>query len=149
MIRAISVRAPWAQCIAIGAKAVENRGRRAAFRGELAIHASRTVDGPATIDPRVVGALGTDPMDGAVLGAIIAVAELIDAHPAEATTPGAACCPPWGELFYSNGLAVHLVLANARMLRRPVPCRGALPIGWLVPAEVEEQVRAQLVEVAR
>lgn len=148
-MRSITVRQPWTSAIALGEKTIENRGRNTSLRGEIAIHAGLALDYVGADDPRVIRVLGSEPLADAVTGAIIAVAELIDCHEAETPIPaGATCCWPWGER-HNNGRAFHLVLADVRALPEPVRCRGALPIGWLVPADVEEQVRAQLVGVAR
>lgn len=38
-MKAITVRQPWAECIARGVKLVENRSRPTTHRGPLAIHA--------------------------------------------------------------------------------------------------------------
>jgi hypothetical protein len=150
MMRAITTRAPWSSCVAVGAKPTENRGRAVAYRGELAIHAGLAVDVWAYGDSRVREALGPNlPALDLPTGAVIAVADLVDCHPAEqpAGLLDPTCCQPWGEKHHNNGPAFHLVLANIRALDIPVPCRGSLPIGWTVPAEVEEQVRAQLAGV--
>jgi hypothetical protein len=152
MIRAITIRQPFASSISVGAKTVENRGRRVSWRGELAIHAGLTVDAWAYGDERVQEALGeTLPALALPTGAVIAVAELVDCHPAEqpAGRLDPTCCQPWGEKRHGGGPAFHLILANIWALDVPVPCRGSLPIGWTVPAEVEEQVRAQLAGVTR
>ncbi|HEY6115268.1 MAG TPA: ASCH domain-containing protein [Candidatus Dormibacteraeota bacterium] len=145
----MTVRQPWASCIASGHKTVENRGRDVHYRGEIAIHAAKTHDPAGDTDHRVLDVRGRDPRLGAPLGAIIAVADLVDCHDAELPrVAGATCCSPWGDRTYNNGLAWHLVLWNIRRLDRPVSCRGALTIGWTVPGDVEEQVRTQLAKEA-
>lgn len=142
-MKAITCRQPWADCIASGAKTVENRGRVSSFRGEVAIHASKTTDLLGDTDPRVLGLLGAGPRAGVPLGAIVAVAEVVDCHlaqwPADVT-----CCSPWGDRYYNGFPAYHLVFGNIRALSSPVYCRGALMIGWQVPVDVEVQVRAAL-----
>jgi hypothetical protein len=39
-MKALSIKQPWAQLIIIGAKEVENRGRRTSFRGRFAVQVS-------------------------------------------------------------------------------------------------------------
>lgn len=149
-VRAITVHAPWSRCIAStdpAAKRIENRGAGTDHRGMLLIHEGQKVDVAAYADPRVVGLLDPNPdaytMPGA--GAVIAVANLVDAHGRALT----GCCRPWGENWHhgprSNRWAVHLVLADVRPLARPVPCRGALGL-WTPPADVIAAVNAQLAE---
>jgi hypothetical protein len=149
MIRAITIRQPWARCIAVGRKDVENRGRNTNLRGEIAIHAAWATSREGNLDSRVIQLFGEEASLGVPTGAIIAVAELVDCHPAiqPAGLLDPTCCQPWGERRYNDGPAFHLVLANVRALDCPVPCRGSLLIGWTVPAEVEKQIRAQLVGV--
>lgn len=146
-MKAISVRQPWARCIANGKKTVENRGRPTVYRGLVAIHASKTPDRRATEDPRVVRALGFDPLLGTVLGAVVAVADLVDCHESR------DCCWPWGEMYHFGPTrtvpAWHLVLTDVRRLGKPVPVRGSLAVPWNLPEAVAEAVAAQLAGVAR
>ncbi len=134
-MKAISIRQPWASCIATDhrdAKRVENRGRPTSYRGPIAIHASLAPDTNADNDERVVRLRGRDPRLGAPTGAVLAVADLVDCHPAD------GCCRPWGE---PDGW--HLTLDNVHHIR-PVPAKGQLGVPWNLPADVAIQVEAQL-----
>jgi hypothetical protein len=144
LMSAITVRQPWAQCIAIGRKDIENRGRWTSHRGEVAIHAGRTIDQNGCDDPRVVELYDSDPAIGMALGAVIAVAELTDCHSALQYLNGTTCCRPWGEPLHNGQPGYHLVLANVRMLWTPVHCRGSLPVPWTMTAEDTAKVRAEL-----
>lgn len=149
--RAITVRQPYAQCIAIGRKTVENRGQGTGYRGPLAIHAGSQIYRDGDRDPRVTALFGTDPSIGMPLGAVIAVANLVDCHPAAyGGAPGRTCCEPWGAAVYVTRAgatpAFHLVLADTVMLPEPAPARGSLWFPWLMPADVTARVRAQLAE---
>lgn len=152
-MKAISVREPWARCIALGRKPVENRGRHTKHRGLVAIHTSGTTDYAATSDGRVVRALGLDPLKGAVLGAVIAVAELVDCHEVEQSVAAdGICCAPWGERWYHSPSgrrvpAWHLALDNVRRVE-PVLCLGKVMIPWELPPDVAAAVERQLVGVA-
>jgi len=159
--RAISVRQPWASCIATnagGAKRVENRGRSTSHRGPVAIHASLIPDVAATTDPRVAALLGADPWEWLPVGVIIAVADLVDCHQAAQPTervdfdgdgdlvveqPG-TCCQPWGDRWYGDKPVWHLILDNVRILPVPVDARGQLSVPWALPDDVAAQVAAQL-----
>lgn len=148
-MKAISIRQSWASCIATdrpGAKRVENRGRPTSYRGLVAIHASLAPDLAADHDERVVGLRGRDPRLGAPTGVVLAVADLVDCHQSEWPDDEPACCHPWGDLFYGDGMALawHLVLDNVRILDRPVPAKGQLGVPWNLPADVAIQVEAQI-----
>lgn len=145
--RAISVRQPWASCVASlhrDAKRVENRGRPTSYRGPIAIHASLTPDTSADQDERVTRLWGRDPRIGMPVGVILAVADLVDCHQSQWPDDEPACCFPWGDLFYGGGLnpAWHLVLDNVRILDEPVPAKGKLGVPWTLPDHIAEQVSA-------
>lgn len=143
-MRALTVRQPWAAVIAAGHKTTENRSRGTAYRGPLAIHAGLTWSLEDNHDHRVRSALGEQVADEMLLtddgmfaiGAVVAVAQLVDAHPADG-----GCCAPWGDPTYRGRRAYHLVLADVRPLADPVPCRGALGL-WRPPADVLERIEA-------
>ncbi|MEU0078620.1 hypothetical protein ABZY58_12040 [Micromonospora tulbaghiae] len=151
VVKAISVRQPWTGCIATnaaGAKRIENRGFATTYRGRLYIHAATAADVQADSDPRVTALWGRDPRIGWPVGAVTAVAELVDVHVADdiptLTGLNGTCCEPWGERVYNGRLARHLVLAErVQVLDRPVHCRGALGL-WTPPADVIEQVEKQI-----
>ena len=148
--RAITVRQPYAQCVALGRKIVENRPRPTRHRGPIAIHAGKLVHPQGNTDPRVIAELGLDPAAGTPRGAVIGVADLVDCHRAEQRGPGRTCCEPWGAAVYVSKLgaepAWHLVLADAVLLVDPVPAVGSLTVGWEMPAGVRDAVRAGLAE---
>ncbi len=147
-LKAITIRQPWARAVAGGFKTVENRGRATSHRGGIAIHAARAHDPEGDTDPRLVRWYGPEPRIGQPVGAVLAVAELTDCH----QRAERGCCSPWGDDWYSTPKATtrawHLVLANVRPLERPVPARGALLVGWVLPDDVEAPVRNQLAEEA-
>lgn len=146
--RAITIKQPWAMCIAVGAKLVENRAALYTWRGPLLIHAGLATDADALDDRRVKATLFADGAKPTLHGgAVIAVAELVDAHeavdiPTLTGEPG-VCCEPWGERVYSARVAKHLVLANVSRLNRPVRCRGALGL-WVPSQRVVDDAIAQL-----
>lgn len=155
-VRAITVKQPWAWAIAHGGKTVENRSRGTAYRGPLLIHAGLVWSQRGEYDPRVRAAWnGLHPQLAGSLGftehptgAVIAVAQLVDAH------PDANCCRPWGESEYLEAsgrrrtVVHHLVLEDVVPLPEPVPCRGALGL-WRPPADVVLQCGGAVVAGAR
>lgn len=159
MTRAITVQPPWSDAIADGHKLIENRKAAPGWRGEFFIHSGarwsvRGETHPLLLEayPQFRAALG-DALgvpglmaENFTFGAIVAVATLVDAHPA------GGCCAPWGEDAYvehptgKTVRPVHLVLEDVRKLPEPVPCRGYLPLGWHVPDDVAALAYTQLRE---
>ncbi|XTZ13882.1 hypothetical protein ACQSSU_20510 [Micromonospora echinospora] len=170
-MRAITIQQPWAWAIAEGYKLVENRGQNARYRGEVAIHAGIPVstghlpDRAASVALDRLGGRGNvwDPRrfprplrrpasahPTLALGAVIAVAQLVDCHPASLTLLG-VCCRPWGQVVHGANArpAYHLVLADVRPLAEPVPCPGMQAVPWPIKdVAVVKAIRAQL-EAAR
>jgi hypothetical protein len=138
VLKALTIRQPWASAIAYGAKTVENRSwepLRLSDGDELAIHAGKSLD------------LGARPPDGQswnarrplALGAILAVATLAACHDwDECENPDGTLCTPWSQRFQW-----HWQITGVRALAQPVPCRGYQKI-WTVPDEAEAAVREQL-----
>lgn len=139
----ITVQQPWAWAIAEAAldplaKLIENRGRGVRHRGLLGIHAGQRWSQRGEYDQRVqrawqAAAIADDDMRRGiaprrshplfVFGAIIAVAELVDAHPA---TGG--CCAPWGDSEYRGRVCWYWRFENVRRLAAPVAATGRLGV---------------------
>lgn len=142
-IRALTIRQPWAACIATGEKTVENRTWQTKHRGPLAIHSaaafddvaahplSHTPDGAAVMD-----AYYRAPTEMIARASVLALVDLDDCHPYE---PG-CCVSPWAEK--ADGIW-HWTLGEVRALSNPVPCRGQLSL-WRPPEDVLAQVLEQL-----
>lgn len=145
-MKAITIRQPWAGCIAEGFKQVENRGRNVSYRGLIAIHTARAADVDADRDPRVVAMWGRHVRIGWPQGAVIAVATLADCHRAAQSPDGTTCCEPWGDRLYGGLPAYHLVLRDIFHLNQPVYVRGQQAVPWTLPADTAAEVSAQLRE---
>jgi hypothetical protein len=164
-LRAITVRPPWSWAICHG-KTIENRRRPTSHRGQIAIHAGTRWDEAGAADLRVQAAWskyrvamprenapdgGESGLVGTLaknslfieLGAIVAVANLVDCHFGDLSCERNAACLTWGGFSQ-----YHLVLAEVRPLARPVPCRGQLAVPWRVPEDVAAAVLEQLPEGA-
>lgn len=168
-LQTITVQQPWAWAVAIGAKRIENRSACPWALGELAVHAGRRWSARGAHDDRLARALlepavGSDedldylvarlarnglPRQDAAFarGALVAVTELVDAHPDDGS-----CCRPWGESMYAEGggrirtSVWHLQLERTRALPNPIPVAGQLGV-WRLPADVEAAMRDQLAGV--
>jgi hypothetical protein len=133
-VRLLTVRQPWAEAIARAeadptAKLVENRSRGfpKRYRGLVGIHAGQAEARNGWLDYRVRELQPRPHPMEAAYGAVIALADLADVHPAT------GCCQPWGEDSYQPnnpedrpvGQVTHLVLDRVVRIR-PVPAKGAL-----------------------
>lgn len=154
MLKALSLRQPWASLLAVGAKRVETRSGSTQLRGEFAVHAAQAWTAKQQRLCR------TEPFAAALAraglqreelptGAIIGLAMIEDCF----RFTGADAYHLAGGVFalteperafgdFTPGRFGFLT-SNVRRLAMPVPCRGALGF-WTVPPEVEVAVRAQL-----
>ena len=152
-MKAMTIKPPWSWAISHGPKRIENRGWQRPWRGTLAIHAGKGWDFDGEDSPLVQQAWRDADIDiykldpayrEITLGAVVAVAELVDICSKSAPlADGPSCeCGPWA----ARG-QYHWRLANVRPLTEPVPCKGALGL-WTLPDEVEAAVVARLGERA-
>jgi hypothetical protein len=140
-MRAITVRQPWAWQIVNQGKNIENRTRNIAgkYRGPVAIHAGLKADDEAM---RWLPARAPEWVTAPRIfyyGAILGVADLVDVHHGAENARIAPCGPHCGE--WGEGGSWHLVLANPRLLPRPIYCRGMLGL-WTPPADILGQLQA-------
>lgn len=127
-MKALSVRQPFAELIALGHKPIEVRSRRTSYRGPLVIcsGAAWHADGV-----RLYGERG-------VRGVTVCVVELVDCRPVEPTDTDEACLPM--EMLRPRDFA--WVLARPRRVE-PVAIKGRLGL-FDVPNEIARtrEVRA-------
>ena len=113
MIRALSLRQPWASLVADGRKTIETRTWRTRYRGTLAIHASAR------------------PCDDLPTGGIIAIARLYECRPMTADDEAQACIP-----LYDGAYAWLLTDVQPVDL---IPCKGMLGL-WTPSEEVTQML---------
>lgn len=143
------------------------------WRGELAIHAAQSLNpvggkkgllelasaAPFAAALAVLGLEPRDLLDDARRGVIVAVTQFRGAGRAYRDGGPVVEWDPWTkdrsrvaepELSFGDYTPVRRIwrLDEIRALRAPVPCAGARGL-WEVPAEVQAQIRAQLVETLR
>jgi hypothetical protein len=150
VMRALTVRQPWAWAIAHAGKTVENRSWSTSYRGLLAIHAGVNFDPVGARTPQVLRAWGTwwldRPRRGAAIpqltadaygverGAFVAVAQLVGVHEAADN-----CCWGWGEHPTHDGPSLyHWQLTGIVPLPTLVPASGRQGL-W---TPTEKQLRA-------
>lgn len=148
-MKALTVQQPWAWAIVHGGKTIENRTQLWKYRGPLAIHAGTRLSERGFHHPTYEDAFARATsavrhrLD--VRGAIIGVAQLVDAHVA---VPD-CCDSPWAEQSYEEHGGrtrrdlVHLVLEDARPVD-PIPCKGRLGL-WTPPLAVLAQLSESVV----
>jgi hypothetical protein len=85
-MKALSVRQPWADLVARGAKAVETRSWRTSYRGALAIQASTTssmYERARAMGSQFIRARGGDSFRRLPRGAVICTCRLVDCVPVD------------------------------------------------------------------
>jgi activating signal cointegrator 1 len=126
-MRCITIHQPFAHLIAVGAKRIENRTWKTAYRGPLLIHAGATrklIETRPDLMARVA-----DPA-GLAFGAAVAIVDLVDCVPLAEVASEPYAVGPWCWL-----------LANPTPLEPPVPMRG---MQRLFPAPDLEAIRVAL-----
>jgi|GEM_PF-2199389 len=130
-MRALTLTQPWLWCITDLDKRVENRRYGSDYRGLLALHASATPDRPMLRRLRAEG--WEIPRSGLAVGAIVALVDLVDVHPADS----ARCrCDAWA----AYGPRIHhWVLDDVEPLPVPVACPGARRL-WTPSDDITERI---------
>lgn len=121
MIKALSIRQPFADKIIFRGKNIENRTWRTKFRGTVAIHAGMKLAEYVELSDKEKKTL--------IRGAIIGVVDIVD-------------CVGTHRSKWFNG-PVGFVLKNPRPLKKPIPCKGKLGF-WKVTPTVEKEIRRQI-----
>lgn len=197
-LRAITVLQPWASLIACGAKTVETRPRPTHHRGQVLVHAAARWTVEQFADNRFAvaahllaaghaerwverkqshlspGGQWHELMPDLPLGAMVAVASIVDCVPTDIVWPwadddeqmGGEPLPPDAGWSWAGepgdtveGVLVTrrearfgdvsngrwaYLLAGIRPLREPVPARGQPAVPWRVPDDVAAIVREQV-----
>lgn len=111
-MKALSVRQPWAWLIVNRIKDVENRTWRTNYRGLLAIHASKTVDGAAYDVLRARGVCMPE-LSGMLRGGIVGTVDVVD-------------CVDESDSAWFTG--PHALVLASPLVCEFVPARGQLGI---------------------
>jgi len=113
-MKALTIKQPWAELIAMGAKDIENRSWPTRHRGQLVIHAGKSWDKEGTEIAAAHGVTKESVQFGCVIGTVDVI---------EMTTESSS------EWFTGP---VGWILKNARRLEVPVFMRGRLGL-WKCP----------------
>ncbi|MGH8882926.1 MAG: hypothetical protein ACRD0P_37235 [Stackebrandtia sp.] len=134
-LKAISVQQPWAWAITHAGKNVENRTSNTHYRGRLAVHAPQHV---RRDDIDALRLAGFHVPTELIVGAIIAVTTLADAHPA---ADCGGTCSPWAE----SGRNVWHWRLEKTTPTSPIACPGKRNV-WPLPVDIHEEVVAAIDE---
>jgi hypothetical protein len=115
-MRALSIKQPWANLIAGGAKTIETRTWYTSYRGKMLIVSSKK--------PKIPPA-----------GYVIAIADLVDCRPMTKNDEQAAMCEIYPRAY-------SWVLSNVVKLD-PFPLKGTLGL-FHIDKQVEAQIEAQV-----
>jgi hypothetical protein len=148
-VRALTVRQPYADAIAHGAKAVENRTKPLPPKHvgvSVLLHAAKEAHATRITAAGLSEFTGTRITDWTdTRSAILAVIRFRGSH---RVTDDQWCCRPWGQVTTRVQPEVwHWEIDQVTRLAQPVPATGALGF-WTVPddvlAAVQRQVRLEV-----
>ncbi|TAM87648.1 ASCH domain-containing protein [bacterium] len=133
-MKALSIRHPWSWAILYANKRIENRTWPTRFRGEVFIHAGKTIERDSV---EMLRADSFSVPEELACGAIVGVARLVDCiddETAETRYPDQVewISGPW-----------CFILEEVRALATPIPCHGKLGF-FDVPADVAATAGAAL-----
>lgn len=146
-MKALSLWQPSASLIARGVKTIVTMLSATDHRGPIAIHAAKTLDLAGSPDDLCRSALGREWRSGVPLGAVVAVAWLVDVSPASNYRIGLTNADLAAGVFSDDRWA--WALTDVRPLRRPIPHAGRQGLfNWDPPEDLYERLGPILDPVA-
>lgn len=136
-MKALSIQQPWVWAILHAGKRVENRTWGHAYRGPLALHASKGKERLGDFGP------GEPPESQLVFGAILGVADIVKCvklDKLERLNPEQVA---WLKAHPFASGPYCWILKNVRALPEPIFCNGARGL-WDVSEEVVERIAIML-----
>ena len=135
IMKAISIRSPWAWAILHAGKDTENRSWITHTRGTVAVHASKTMSRPFYEETRaeikkLAPRAKMPPYEAMPRSAIIGLVDVVD------------CTLKRTSKWHDKG-QYGFRLANPRALLKPIPCDGWLNF-WEVPENIVRRISRQL-----
>lgn len=129
VVKALTIRQPWAACIVEGSKTIEVRSRPTHHRGPLAIHAAATRE--RGFSKEEIGHLP--------LGAVVGMVQVVDCRPLEPADAEAALYVELTEEDCDGLLA--WILSEPLELIEPLPAKGYQNF-WNLPDDVADALNA-------
>jgi hypothetical protein len=135
MMKAISIRPPWAWAILHAGKDIENRTWKTNLRGTVAVHASRAMSRPdyesaAKEIRKIAPRAKMPPFDAMVRGAIVGLVEIVD-------------CEKRTKSKWHIPKHYGFLLAKPRALPKSISWKGRLGF-WDVPDKIAQSIARQL-----
>ena len=130
-MKALSILQPWVYAILYEGKEIENRSWKTDFRGWVAIHASAQAmrDGGF---PRGHHIPNLDSLDYSAICGVARVQDIVTKSRSK-----------WFDRPDDDTINYGWVLADIKVLKTPIPCKGALRL-WNVPPNVLRELQRQL-----
>jgi hypothetical protein len=130
-MKALTIRQPWVHAILCEGKDIENRSWQRSFRGWLAIHAAAQPRRDAAF-PRGHRIPDLDTLDHAAICGVVRVVDIVTKSRSK-----------WFWRPDDGSVNYGWVLADVKVLKTPIPCKGALGL-WDVPPKVLRELQRQL-----
>jgi hypothetical protein len=138
-IKAISLWQPWASLMACGVKRHETRHWSTAYRGPIAIHASKTVDIAGAPDKLCLDALGPYWSKTVPQGAVVAIGTLAAVTAAERAADHLTAADLAAGNFTPGRFAWRVEMV--RRLQAPIPTIGRQGLfNWTPPDDLEKRL---------
>jgi hypothetical protein len=134
-MKAISIRPPWAWAILHAGEDIENRTWKTKMRGTVAVHASQTMSRASHESAleeirKIAPSVNVPTYEEMVRGAIVGLVDVV------------GCEEHTKSNWHVRG-HYGFVLANPRVLRKPIPCNGRLSF-WDVPDALARLISGEL-----
>jgi hypothetical protein len=130
-LKAISIKQPWVHAILREGKFIENRTWQTKHRGWIALHASANPQ-YGDIYPRSMKTPDFDALDYSAICGVARIVSIVTKSRSKWFNQ-----PSRGYVNYG------WVLADAKRLREPIKCKGALQL-WNVPPNILRSIKRQL-----
>lgn len=130
-MKALTIKQPWVHAILREGKDIENRSWQRSFRGWLAIHASATPNRQAVF-PRGHHVPGFETLSYSAICGVASVVDIVSKSRSK-----------WFWRPDDGSTNYGWVLENVKVLKTPIPCKGALGL-WNLPPDVLRELQSQL-----
>ena len=130
-MQALTIKQPWVHAILHEGKDIENRSWQSSFRGWVAIHASAQPMRDAWF-PRGHRVPDLDTLDCSAICGVVRIVNVVTKSRSK-----------WFYRPDDDSINYGWVLGDFKVLKTPIPCKGALRL-WNVPPKVLRELQRQL-----
>lgn len=135
-MKALTIRQPWVHAILQEGKDIENRSWQRSFRGWLALHASGQPRRGATF-PRGLRVPDLSMLNYSAICGVARVTDIVTKSRSK-----------WFWHPEDGSINYGWVLADITVLKRPIPCKGALGL-WEVSPKILHEIQRQFPKIKR